>query len=138
MSRKLARELCMKVLFEMHVNNNFDLKVLDHHIHEENIENRQKNYMYTVLNNTIEHLDNIDKIIEEYSKGWKLNRIANVDLAILRLAFTEILYSDDIPYRVSINEAIELGKTYGSDETPSFINGIVGKYVEKVGLKGNE
>lgn len=138
MSRKLARELCMKVLFEMHVNDNFDLKVLDHHLYEGSIEEKQKKYINDVLNNAVEHMSHIDNIIEEYSKGWKLNRIANVDLAILRLAFAEILYIDSIPYRVSINEAIELGKSYGSDETPSFINGIIGKYVEKVKLKENE
>ncbi len=138
MSRKLARELCMKVLFEMHANNNFDLKVLDNHLYEGSIEEKQKKYINDLLNNAVDHMSHINNIIEEYSKGWKLNRIANVDLAILRLAFTEILYIDSIPYRVSINEAIELGKSYGSDETPSFINGIIGKYVEKVKLKENE
>lgn len=138
MSRKLARELSMKVLFEMHINNDFDLKKIEHHLYEGNNEEQQKDYIYGVINNTIDNLPEIDKIIEEYSKGWKLNRIANVDLAILRLAFAEILYIKDIPYRVSINEAVELAKLYGSDETPAFINGILGKYVEKSGLKENE
>lgn len=138
MSRKLARELSMKVLFEMHIHNDFDIKKVDHHLSEGIIEEQQKDYIYGVLNNTITNLADIDKIIEEYSKGWKLNRIANVDLAILRLAFAEILYMEDIPYRVSINEAIELAKLYGSDETPSFVNGILGKYVEQTGLKNND
>ncbi|MBU5677565.1 transcription antitermination factor NusB [Alkaliphilus sp. MSJ-5] len=138
MSRKLARELSMKVLFEMHINNDFDLKKADHHIFEGSIEEKQRDYIYDVLNGVIVNLTDIDRVIEEYSKGWKLNRIANVDLAILRLAFAEILYMKDIPYRVSINEAVELAKLYGSDETPSFINGILGKYVEKAGLKEDE
>lgn len=138
MSRKLARELCMKVLFEMHMNNEFDIKKVEHHLSEEGMEEKQKDYIYGLLNKVIEHLSNIDGIIEEYSKGWKINRIANVDLAILRLALAEILYMEDIPYKVSINEAVELGKTYGSDETPAFINGILGKYVEKEGLKDHE
>jgi len=138
MSRKLARELSMKVLFEMHINNEFDLKKVEHHLFEGSIEEQQKEYIYGVLNAVITNVADIDKIIEEYSKGWKLNRIANVDLAILRLAFAEILYMEDIPYRVSINEAVELAKQYGSDETPAFINGILGKYVEKAGLKENE
>jgi len=128
----------MKVLFEMHINNEFDLKKADHHVFEGSIEEQQKDYIYGVLNAVINNVADIDKIIEEYSKGWKLNRIANVDLAILRLSFAEILYMEDIPYRVSINEAVELAKQYGSDETPSFINGILGKYVEKTGLKEND
>ncbi len=138
MSRKLARELSMKVLFEMHLNNDFDLKKVEHHLFEGSIEEQQNEYIYGILNRVIENLTDIDQIIEEYAKGWKLNRIANVDLAILRLAFAEILYMKDIPYRVSINEAVELAKIYGSDETPAFINGILGKYVEKEGLKENE
>ena len=138
MSRKLARELSMKVLFEMHLNNDFDLKKVEHHLFEGSIEEQQNEYIYGILNHVIENLTDIDQIIEEYAKGWKLNRIANVDLAILRLAFAEILYMKDIPYRVSINEAVELAKIYGSDETPAFINGILGKYVEKEGLKENE
>lgn len=138
MSRKLARELSMKVLFEMHVNNEFDLKKIEYHLDEDLIGENQNDYIYGVLTKATDHLTEIDKIIEDYSKGWKLNRIANVDLAILRLAFAEILYMEDIPYRVSINEAIELAKLYGSDETPSFINGILGKYVEQEGLKQDE
>jgi len=138
MSRKLARELSMKVLFEMHINNEFDLKKVEHHLFEGSIEEQQNEYIYGVLNAVITNVADIDQIIEEYSKGWKLNRIANVDLAILRLAFAEILYMEDIPYRVSINEAVELAKQYASDETPAFINGILGKYVEKAGLKENE
>jgi N utilization substance protein B len=122
----------------MHLNNEFNLKKAEHHLLEGRIEEQQKDYIYGVLNEVINNLADIDKIIEEYSKGWKLNRIANVDLSILRLAFAEILYMKDIPFRVSINEAVELAKVYGSDETPAFINGILGKYVEKEGLKENE
>lgn len=138
MSRKLARELTMKVLFEMHINNDFNIQRVEHHLFEGSIEEQQTDYIHNVLNETIQNLEAIDGIIEAYSTGWKLNRIANVDLAILRLAFSEIIYMKDIPYRVSINEAIELAKVYGSDETPNFVNGILGKYVEQEGLMLNE
>lgn len=138
MSRKLARELSMKVLFEMHLNNEFDLNKIEYHLNDGKTEEKQYEYIYDVLKEVLSNIDNIDRIINEYSKGWNVNRIANVDLAILRLAFAEILYMKDIPYRVSINEAVELAKTYGSDDSPSFINGILGKYVEKEGLKEDE
>lgn len=138
MSRKLARELSMKVLFDMHMNNDFNLNKIKYHLEEGNISEKQNDYIYSVLTVAVNNLTEIDKIIEDYSKGWKLNRIANVDLAILRLAFSEILYMNDIPYRVSINEAIELAKIYSSAETPSFINGILGNYVEKKGLRNDK
>lgn len=135
MSRRLARELSMKVLFEMHMNDDFNLDKIKYHMEEDSVSNRQDDYIYDVLTKAKDNIGQIDSIIENYSKGWKLNRIANVDLAILRLAFAEVLYMDNIPFRVSINEAIELAKVYGSDESPSFINGILGNYVEKEGLK---
>lgn len=135
MSRRLARELSMKILFDMHINKDFDLEKIDYYLQEEKIHERQNDYIYSLIGKTRDNIGEINKIIENYSRGWKLNRIANVDLAILRLALTEILYMEDIPYRVSINEAIELGKTYGSDESPTFINGILGNYVEKEGIK---
>ncbi|HZK57966.1 MAG TPA: transcription antitermination factor NusB [Clostridia bacterium] len=138
MSRRLARELCMKVLFDMHMNNDFDLGKIKYHLEEENISGKQDDYIYTVLGKAIDNMVEIDKIIEDYSEGWKLNRIANVDLAILRLALSEILYMKDIPYRVSIDEAIELAKIYSSGETPSFINGILGSYAEREDLKKGE
>ena len=72
-------------------------------------------------------LPEIDKKIEELSVGWKKERIGKVELTILRLAIYEALYDDDVPARVAINEAIELAKKYGGDDSPSFVNGILGK-----------
>ena len=128
----------MKVLFDMHMNDDFDLNRMKYHLEEENINERQNEYIYSVLTKAIDNIAIIDKIIEDYSRGWKLNRIANVDLAILRLALSEILYMEDIPYKVSINEAIELSKIYSSDESPPFINGILDNYIKKEGLKENK
>ena len=138
MSRRQARGLCMKVLFDMHMNKDFNLNKIKYHLEEENIGERQNDYIYTVLTTATDNITEIDKVIENYSRKWKFHRIANVDLAILRLALSEILYMKDISYRISINEAIELAKIYGSDESPSFINGILGKYVEEEGLKDDE
>lgn len=72
-------------------------------------------------------LPEIDKKIEELSVGWKKERIGKVELTILRLAIYEALYDDDVPAEVAINEAIELAKKYGGDDSPSFVNGILGK-----------
>ncbi|RCX16801.1 NusB antitermination factor [Anaerobacterium chartisolvens] len=65
--------------------------------------------------------------MEKYSKGWKINRISRVDISILRLSIYEIGFRDDIPFNVSINEAVELAKKYSNEEAGAFINGILGK-----------
>ena len=76
-------------------------------------------------------LPDIDGQIEANSKGWKLDRIAKAELAILRLAVFEAKYDDTIPVGVAVNEAVELAKAYGGDNAPAFVNGILGKIVNE-------
>lgn len=78
----------------------------------------------------MEKLDEIDRLLSEVSSGWKLNRMAKVDLTILRLAVYEMRIDDDIPVKVAINEAVELAKKYGGDDSPSFVNGVLAKLVQ--------
>jgi N utilization substance protein B len=72
-----------------------------------------------------ENLERIDRELNAFTTNWALDRMARVDLAILRLAAFELLYCPDVPHNVVINEAIELGKRFGTEETPSFINGVL-------------
>jgi len=74
-----------------------------------------------------ENLPRIDSLIAEYATNWSIDRMARVDLGLLRLATFELLFQTDTPHRVVINEAIEVGKRFGSKETPAFINGILDK-----------
>lgn len=74
-----------------------------------------------------ERIDEIDEKINQVAKGWKTERMGKADLAILRLAVYEMLYDEDVPVKVAINEAVELAKKYGGDESPAFVNGILGK-----------
>lgn len=75
---------------------------------------------------TVENIDEIDSKINEYSSGWTVDRITKVSLSILRIAVCELLYMDDIPVSVSINEAVELAKTYAGKDDSQFINGVLG------------
>jgi N utilization substance protein B len=74
-------------------------------------------------------LNEIDQIISEVSSGWKLNRMGKVDLTILRLAVFEMRFDDDIPVKVAINEAVELAKKFGGNDSPGFVNGILAKLI---------
>ncbi|WP_026475873.1 transcription antitermination factor NusB [Alkaliphilus transvaalensis] len=140
MNRKLAREFCMKMMFQMSIHNNYDLNIIKGHLDEEVevIEVQQMDYIQELLKVVTENRQQLDDIIVEFSKGWKLDRIAKVDLAILRIALGEILFMENIPFAVSINEAIELAKKYSTHESANFINGILGRYVEEKGINKNE
>ncbi|MGE4213348.1 MAG: transcription antitermination factor NusB [Anaerotignaceae bacterium] len=91
------------------------------------IEESDKKYILETVDGTMKNLEKIDTIIGEHAKGWTIERMSKVDLAILRLAVYEMMFSDEAPNSVAINEAVELAKKYSSDEAPSFINGILGK-----------
>ena len=74
-----------------------------------------------------EHLDEIDTLINTHATGWKTSRMNKVDLTILRLAVYEMKWDDDVPVSVAINEAVELAKQFGGEESPSFVNGVLAK-----------
>lgn len=84
-------------------------------------------YLSMRFHSVLERLGEIDTILSDASSGWKLNRMSKVDLTILRLAVFEMRFDDDIPVKVAINEAVELAKTFGGDESPGFINGVLAK-----------
>ncbi len=98
---------------------------LDELVKEDPLEDDEKEKIAATMEKIIPLLPMIDEKISEASKGWKLNRIAKAELAILRLAVYEALYDDDIPVPVAINEAVELAKDYGQDEGYSFVNGVL-------------
>ena len=82
-----------------------------------------------LIHTACDNIEQIDEYISNNSKGWKINRISKVALAVIRLALAEILYIDDIPDGVTVNEAVELAKKYSTPEDASFINGLLGTVV---------
>lgn len=131
MNRKLAREMAMKLIFQMDMQNDFSETLITKYLEDLPDDDQQIHYIKKIGHTFTDNHGMIDQKIKENVKEWKFNRIAKVDLAILRLAITEIFYFEDIPESVSINEAIEMAKTYGSEESSKFINGILGSIMEK-------
>ena len=86
-------------------------------------------YSIALAEKTLAEVENIDGIIKKYLKGWSIYRLAKTTLSILRIAIAEILYFDDIPAPVAINEAVELAKKYCGEKEPGFINGLLGTFV---------
>jgi transcription antitermination protein NusB len=90
-------------------------------------EDKDVSYIQTKYEHILEHLPKIDQMINEAAKGWKTSRMGKVDLTLIRLAVYEMKYEEDIPTGVAINEAVELAKRYGTDDSASFVNGILAK-----------
>lgn len=132
MNRNEARELTMQLLFQMEAQNEYTVEIKEKFLQDKGDLKIQKHYIDQVLNNIFEHKDEIDHTLEESSVNWKINRMSKVDLAISRLATAELLYMEDIPTSVSINEAVILAKKFGTEESSKFINGILGKVAQKI------
>ncbi len=96
----------------------------------ESMEKERAYYTFAekLIYGVIEHIDEIDNHIRSMAKNWTFDRIAKVDLSILRLAFYELIYCDDIPPIVTINEAVNLGKAFSKEDSKRFINGILDRY----------
>lgn len=87
-------------------------------------------YTVTLVEGVVTHQERIDELLSTYSHGWTLDRMPSVDLQLLRLGVFELLWNDDVPDPVAIDEAIELARSLSTDESPSFINGLLGRIVE--------
>lgn len=123
--KRKAREQAFIILFEKSFNSELTIdEILNIAVESEVIE---KNKMTAdIVRKAEEHIDDIDGVIEKNLKGWSKQRISKVSLALLRMAVCEMKYFDKVPVSVSINEAVEICKVYGSDEDKSFVNGILG------------
>lgn len=129
MQRRRAREIALQAVFQMDVGK-CSLKSALAFVREELPGNDDLiEFASRLVEKTWRHRAEADKIIQRYAREWTLDRIANVDRNIMRIAIAEILYFDDIPHSVSINEAVELAKLYGDADSPRFINGILGEFV---------
>jgi N utilization substance protein B len=132
MSRKSAREEVMKLVYQMIMNKSSSEEALqDFYENQENeLSIEEKEYINSCVTGILVNAEKIDSLIEEYSKGWKINRISKVDLAIMRLSIYEMLERQDVPNAVSINEALELAKKYSGEKSSVFINGILGNVIK--------
>jgi len=131
MNRHRAREQAFNIIFEKLFNEDvqteklFELGVAEGLFEEDE-------FSISLAGLTESKSGEIDKLIEENSIGWRLSRLPKVSLAVLRLAVCEMLYIEDVPVSVSINEAVELTKKYGTGEDASFINGVLGTIAKSI------
>jgi len=131
MTRREIRENTFKLVFNIEFRENTEYEEQFEMYMEtvDDVTEKDKEYIHTRLFDVVDKLNEIDQIIESSTEGWDLNRIGKVELAILRLATYEAKFDEDIPVGVAINEAVEIAKKFGGEDSPSFINGILSKVV---------
>lgn len=130
MSRRLAREIAFKALFQVDIGKCRSEIALQHSINEFSFKNDEEIFIRDLVEGVVEKKDTLDETIKKHLVKWEIDRLSAVDRNLLRLALYEIIYRSDIPHAVSINEALELAKKYGSTgEAVGFINGILDRAV---------
>ncbi|SHK06800.1 transcription antitermination factor NusB [Desulforamulus aeronauticus] len=130
MGRRQARETALQILFQIDVGKNEPNFAIKNTAEEFGAGPQELEFARQLVIGTLEHIEEIDQMISRVSKEWQLNRMANVDRNIMRLALYEMKFRQDIPSSVSINEAVELAKIFSSSDSAKFVNGILGKFVQ--------
>lgn len=131
MSRREIREHLVKMLYcsDFH-DEDFMKDQLEYYIENISITDDEKEYFSKRYFDIKNEINKIDDIISECSVGWKINRMSKIDLSILRLAVFEVKFDESIPDKVAVNEAVEIAKIYGGENSSGFINGILAKILE--------
>lgn len=137
MTRRNAREIVMQLLYETNFHGEEEReRILYDYLREMDAEEKRKNkavigFLEALYFGTLSHLEEIDAAIAENATNWSFERIAKVDLSILRLAIYEMKYTD-VPQKVAVNEAVEIAKIYSTEKSPKFVNGVLGSVIKKV------
>lgn len=127
LARRIAREKAFQTLFQIEVGRIKTEDALAGVVDEGTLTQKDLNYLQLVVSGTIGNLAVINQYIARNTHAWDLDRLANVDKSLLRLAIYEMLFLPEIPRIVSINEAVELAKAYNSEEAGRFVNGLLDK-----------
>jgi len=121
MKRRTAREKALQALFQIDLADIPPNEAIEYVLDGEEVDS----FLSSLVNGTVEHIEEIDEMIKPHLVKWKLERLANVDRTILRMATYEMKYEGDIPTNATLNEAVELAKTFGDENSGRFVNGVL-------------
>lgn len=133
--RRKGRELALQALYQMEMTGDASPAARELFLSHFEGSAKAQDFARRLISGVITHREQIDRLIEQCAENWKLSRMAKVDLTILRIATYELLFCPDIPLNVSMDEAIEIGKRYGSDDSATFINGVLDQIAVTGGVK---
>ena len=131
LKRREAREKALFYLYQSDL-----LKINVDELIQKDLKYKKEIDQFTLklINGVKNNLDSLNEIINTYSTNWQMDRMSILDRNMLRIALYELIYEQEIPFKVTINEAIEISKKYGDEESGKFINGILGKAIEKIDI----
>lgn len=142
MKRRVLREIAVQSLYQMEMNQVDSAEAVSMLLSEAAEENetervigdeaKVKEIVLQLVNGTWVAREEIDAVLTQYLKGWQVSRLSRVDRQILRLAAYELAYREDVPGKVAVNEAIELAKHFGTDESGKFVNGVLGRMLQEL------
>jgi len=130
--RRKSREFALQVLYQLNITKEDAKRALAQFQEHFSPQEKADEFLRRLVLGVLEHCRELDRLIEQHLENWRLDRINVIDRNILRMALFELLYCEDIPPKVTINEAIDLGKRYGSEDSGSFINGILDRIQNEV------
>ena len=123
--RRSSRELALKFLYQSEFNEGHSEELLSQFIDQVASKDGVGDYMRILVTAIFSHQDEIDSAIQKYSEHWALDRMTLIDRNILRMGVCELVHLDSVPPKVAINEAVEIAKKFGNDDSPDFINGVL-------------
>lgn len=132
--RRRARKVALEILYQREITGSSIDIILEKHLYPEGSD-PITDFCRRILHGVTEHQKEIDELIEKYADNWALERMPLLDRNMIRIGIYEMLYEPDIPHSVSINEAIELAKVYGTADSSKFVNGVLGKISLSIGEK---
>lgn len=130
--RRQGREAAFQLIYQLDATHQSIDDTVDSFFLQMGVPHDVREFALQLVKGTREHLDEIDQLISTYSEHWKLSRMNSVDKNVLRLGVYELLYCPETPTKVIINEAIEVGKKFGADESGAFINGLLDKISNEI------
>lgn len=136
--RRRGRETALKLLYALDITQEPADELLQASWIDTVVPDTVREFSVTLVAGVMAHRDEIDTLVQEWSMNWSLERIGIIERNILRFAIYELLFLTDIPPNVTINEAVEVAKRYGTDEAPSFINGILDRIKQEVETRAGE
>ena len=135
-TRRQAREIAMQALFYMDMRNDVSVEMLEYFCGNFCPSKKTQPFFLKLVNGVMGAKDELDALLERFSENWGINRMSGVDRNVMRIAAFELIYCDDIPPKVSINEAVDVGKKFGTEESGAFINGIMDSIRSDLEQKG--
>tara|TARA_B100000315_G_C14546799_1_gene573651 strand:+ start:1357 stop:1782 length:426 start_codon:yes stop_codon:yes gene_type:complete len=136
--RSKAREIALCLLYQIEITKSGPKETIENYLKNTPQKEEVVDFFSQLVEGTVSNISAINAFIEKHVKNWQIDRMAVIDRSILRIACFELIFIDDIPPKVSINEAIELAKRFGDIDSPRFVNGILDKIYKTESKKNNE